>query len=222
MGWKWGCQTFRCPCSLNVMHCRKQICLTCLSKESMPFVKSKPPLPTRSLRSLRAAVCSTNSALCLYHAHPFVAAAEKSESHAEKQRVWSRSCGLQDLLRTMQWLCPRFGLPGIDCALSCATWLLQANEIQWTIVPFSCPCSLNVMHCRKEICSLCTFKTFPFWNSKHPLQIPGIHFCKDIQAADVRKMWCTAERRFVGHVCFRSSFLPFLWEMQCIHSLREA
>ena len=81
VGWKWGCQPFSCPCSLNVMHCRKEICLTCLSKESMPFVKAKPPLPTRSLRSLRAAVCSTNSALCcklcLYHAHPFVAAAEE-------------------------------------------------------------------------------------------------------------------------------------------------
>ena len=64
VGWKWGCQPFSCPCSLNVMHFRKEICLTCLSKESMPFVKSKPPLPTRSLRSLRAAVCSTNSALC--------------------------------------------------------------------------------------------------------------------------------------------------------------
>ena len=100
VGWKWGCQPFSCPCSRNVMHCRKQICLTCLSKESIPFVKSKPPLPTRSLRSLRAAVCSTNSALCLYHAHPFVAAAEKNESHAKKQRVWSRSCGLQDLLST--------------------------------------------------------------------------------------------------------------------------
>ena len=77
VGWKRGCQPFSCPCSRNVMHCRKKICLTCLSKESMPFVKSKPPLPTRSLRSLRAAVCSNSSALCLYHAHPFVAAAEK-------------------------------------------------------------------------------------------------------------------------------------------------
>ena len=98
---------------------------------------------------------------------------KKDPSHAEKQRVWSRSCGLQDLLCTMQWLCPRFGLQGIDCALSCDTWLLQTNEIQWTIVeidkikilasvgwkwgcqPFSCPCSLNVMHCRKEICLTC-------------------------------------------------------------------
>ena len=41
-----GCQPFSCRCSLNVMHCRKEIYGTCLSKESMPFVKSKPPLPT--------------------------------------------------------------------------------------------------------------------------------------------------------------------------------
>ena len=44
----------------------------------MPFVKSKPPLPTRSLRFLRAAAGYTSSALWLHHAHPFVAAAEKN------------------------------------------------------------------------------------------------------------------------------------------------
>ena len=77
VGWKRGCQPFSCRCSQNVMHCRKRFCSTCLLQESMPFGKSKPPLPTRSLRSLRAAVRSTSSALCLHHAHPFVAAAEK-------------------------------------------------------------------------------------------------------------------------------------------------
>ena len=45
-GWRRGCQPFSCRCSLNVMHCRKEIYGTCLSKESMPFVKSKPPLPS--------------------------------------------------------------------------------------------------------------------------------------------------------------------------------
>ena len=44
----------------------------------MPFVKSKPPLTTRSLRSLRAAAPSTSSPLCLHHGHPFVAASEKN------------------------------------------------------------------------------------------------------------------------------------------------
>ena len=45
---------------------------------AIPFWNSKPPLPTRSLRFLRAAVPSSNSALWLHHAHPFVAAAEKT------------------------------------------------------------------------------------------------------------------------------------------------
>ena len=41
---------------------------------------------------------------------------KKHLSHAEKQSVWSRSCGLQDLLQCC------------DCALSCAMRLLQTNE----------------------------------------------------------------------------------------------
>ena len=38
---------------------------------------------------LRAAAPSTSSALCLHHAHPFVAAEEKNHSHSENPRVWS-------------------------------------------------------------------------------------------------------------------------------------
>ena len=56
-----------------------EICWTCLFQESIPamtFWNSKHPLPTRSLRFLRASVRSTSSALCLYYAckrsHPFV------------------------------------------------------------------------------------------------------------------------------------------------------
>ena len=109
VGWKWGCQPFSCPRSQNMTHCRKEICWTFLFKESIttiPFWNSKHPLPTTRLRLLKAAVRSTSSALWLYHAHPFVAAAEKSLSHAQKQRAWSRSCFLQDLLQRS------------DCALS--------------------------------------------------------------------------------------------------------
>ena len=79
MGWKRGCQPFSCRCSLNVMHCQKEICSTCLFKESVVLWKSKPPLPTRSLRCLRAAAHLNSSSLRLYYAckrfHPFVAAA---------------------------------------------------------------------------------------------------------------------------------------------------
>ena len=46
-------------------------------KESMFLLKSKPPLTSRSLRSLRAAA-HFNSSEILHHAHPFVAAAGKS------------------------------------------------------------------------------------------------------------------------------------------------
>ena len=89
MGWKWGCQPFSCRCSQNVTHCRKEICSTSLFKESIPtisFGNSKPPLPTRSLRSVRAAAHSTSSALWLHHAHPCVAAAEKSTCPIQRSR----------------------------------------------------------------------------------------------------------------------------------------
>ena len=59
VGWKWGCRPFSCRCSQNVPHRRKEICSTCSFKES---------IPTRFF--LRAAACSTSSALWLHHAHP--------------------------------------------------------------------------------------------------------------------------------------------------------
>ena len=92
MGWKRGCQPFSCPWSENVTYCRKEICSTYLFKASIaaiPLANAKHQFPTRSLRSLRAAVRSTSSALCLYYAckrsHPFV---EDSGfvSYAEKHR----------------------------------------------------------------------------------------------------------------------------------------
>ena len=171
VGWKWGCQPFSCPCSQNVTHCRKETCWTCLSKESIPatpFWISKHPLPARS-RFLRATVGSTSSALCLHHAHPFVS--------AQKQRVWSQSCGLHDFLQCS------------DCALSCATWLLQTNEQL----------------------SRSTFQQ----------QWVG-SVAASLSAAQICKIWCTAERRFARHVGFRNPFPPFLWEMPSIHSLSEA
>ena len=80
---------FSCPCSLNVTHYWKEDYATSLSKESMPFVKSKPPLPTRSLRSLRAAGRFTSS-FRLHH-----------------------PC------KKIELRYPRFGLQDIDCDLGC-------------------------------------------------------------------------------------------------------
>ena len=118
VGWKWGCRPFSCRCSQNVTDWQKEICSTSLSKESIPtipFGNLNHPVPARS-RFLRAAVSSTCFALWLHPAHPFVADAGNNLSDAEKQSVWSRSCGSQDLLQCS------------DCALSRAIWLLQTNE----------------------------------------------------------------------------------------------
>ena len=187
VGWKWGCQPFSCRCSQNVTHCRKEICSTCLVKESIPaipFGNFNHPLPATS-RFLRAAARSTTSALWLHHAHPFVAAAGKSLSHAEKQRVWSwsRSCGVEDLLQCS------------DCTLSCAMWLLQTNELveiellatvdrKWGCQPFSCPCSQNVTRCQtrfgRHVCLRLRHPFPPFLfgmysynlNFYHKLEVP--------------------------------------------------
>ena len=108
VGWTWGFRPFSCRCSQNVTHWQKEICSTSLSKEfipTIPFGNLNHPLPARS-RFLRAAVRST----C------FASVTERNVSHVKKQSVWSRSCGLQDLLQCS------------DCALSCAMWLLQTTE----------------------------------------------------------------------------------------------
>ena len=107
----------------------------------------------------------------LHHGHPFVAAAEKT---CLVQRSRPRFV-------TIQCLCSQL------CYVNAGNqWTIVEIEIlatvSWTCgcQPFSCRCSQNVMHCRKEICSTCLFKesipTIHLWNSKHPtcqkLEVP--------------------------------------------------
>ena len=207
VGWKCGCQPFSCPCSQNVTHSRKEIYATCLSKESIPaipFGSLQHAVPTRILRSLRAAVRSSRSALFLHHAHAFVAAEGKHLSHVEKQRNWSQSCGhcLQELLQYS------------DCALSRAIWLLQTNEqsrdwafsnsgLEVWLPAFQLPMFAKCDALRKkEICWTCSFKesvpAIPFWNPKHPLAarsrflraIPLLQRQeKDVAYAEKQRVW---------------------------------
>ena len=151
----------------------------CLRNPFLLFLLGMPiTFPTRSLRFLRAAVRSNSSPWCLHHAHPFVAPAEKSQSHAEKRRVWSQSCGLQDLLQC------------IDCALSCAMWLLQTDEklsrlIFWQRWVGSGAASLSAAvgkmwrTAEKEICSTCLSKeSMLFVKSKFPLPTRSLRFLR--------------------------------------------
>ena len=152
------------------MHCRKETCSTWFDMFVSVVHSCSCLLWNLSVHSLPEAwgpwqgqYTPPNSALCLHHAHPFVAASEKNLSHAEKQRVWSRSCGLQDL--------PQYS----DCALSCG-YETAAN--QRTLV-----------------------RDWAF--SK---QWVG-NGAASLSAANVRKMWCTAERRF-SSTCLLQTSLP--------------
>ena len=122
VGWKRGRRPFSCPCSLNVTPCRKELCWTCLSKESMPFVNSKPPIPTRSLRFLRAAVRSTSSAVnydCIMPIPSLTPSLQKKAPFfcAEEQKVFSRSCGLQDL--------------GVSKNRGISKWMVYKGKAYW-------------------------------------------------------------------------------------------
>ena len=110
VGWKWGCQPFSRPCSQNVMHCRKEICSTCLFKESIPaisfleFQASTPyqkqvPESGSTLQSLRCN-CRKRPVSC-------------REAEGLVRKLWS----------------PRFvRIQYSDWALSCFVWLLQIYE----------------------------------------------------------------------------------------------
>ena len=180
VSWTCGCQPLSCRCSQNVMHCGKEICWTCLFRECMPFVKSKPPLPTRSLSFLRAAYVPPS--LCikswLHHAHPFVAAAEKT-CHMQRSRGFGHGVVVPRIV-TIQWLC---------CQLWYETAANQRTGVEiellatvsWTCgcQPLSYCCSQTVTHCRKEICWTCLFKeSIPFVKSKPPLPTRSLSFLR--------------------------------------------
>ena len=193
VGWKWGCQTFSCSCSQNVMHCRKEICWTCLSKESMPVVKCQPPLPTRSLRSLRAAVRSTSSAICLHHAHPFVAAKEKSTCLMQGSKAFAQAVVVSKICYV------RYS--------DCVEDLEYRRLIVLSIVLCDC--------CKRMNC----FRDWAFSKIGLEVGLPAFQLlmftkCDALSKGDLFDM--------IRRVCFRIPFLPFLWEMPSIHSRPEA
>ena len=149
-----------------------------------------------SLPELRAAVRSTCFALWLHHAHPFVAAAGINLSDAEKQRVWSRSYGLQDLLQCS------------DCALSCAMWLLH----QWTLVEIELLATVGWNppgNSHSKMGRTCCFMLSKM-GARRTQWIPrGMGWKWGCQPFSCR---CSqnvthCKRRFVGHVSFQE-FIP--------------
>ena len=108
VGWKWGCQ----PSAADVLKMwhtgkRRFARQVCLRNPFPPFL-----LGISIIHSLPEAGSWERQ-----YAPPALHQLQKRNvSHVKKQSVWSRSCGLQDLLQCS------------DCALSCAMWLLQTTE----------------------------------------------------------------------------------------------
>ena len=116
VGWKCGCQPFSWPCSQNVTHCEKRrfVGHVRLRNPFPPFLFGIPSVHSLPEAGSWERQCALHYG-CIMPV-PLLQRQEKDASYAEKQRVWSRSFFLQDLLQCS------------DCALSCAMWLLQTNE----------------------------------------------------------------------------------------------
>ena len=135
---------------------------------------SKPPLPTRSLNSAISAVnhgCTMPIPSLQLQKKPVIC----REAEGLVAELWSPR------FVTIQWLCSQL------CYVTAANQrtiveieLLATVSWKWGWQPFSCQCSQNVMHCRKEINATCLFKesipTIPCVNSKHPIPTRSLRF----------------------------------------------
>ena len=200
MSWTCGCQPFSCRCSQNVTHCRKEICSTCLFKESIPTIpcgNSKQPLPARSLELPESRVRSAISALNFGCIMPI------PSLQLQKKPVLCTEVIVSKIWISGYRLCSQL------CYMTAANQRTIVEieilaTVSWTCgcQPFSCRCSQNVTHSRKEIYATCLSKeSIPaslFGNSKHPIPtrsycimpIPSLQIENKIQShAQKQRVW---------------------------------
>ena len=120
---------------------KKEICWTCVFKESIPAI---PFCEYPSIHSLQQKLevpesCSTLQQLCILGCImpiPSLQLQKEDLSYAEKQRVWSRSCGLQELFEmhtdcsSMTAAKEGFSLRGLEAGLP-AFQLLMFSKCDW-------------------------------------------------------------------------------------------
>ena len=147
LGWKWGCQPFSCRCSLNVMHCRKEICSawwTCLSKDIHAFCQN---LRIQFLPDAWGAWERQHAPSALHDGCIMLAKdrVEVSKIWITGHWLWSRLSYIRDCCRSMK-NCrdSAFSLRGLACE------------------PISCRCSQHVTRCLSEE----SIVAVSFWNSK--------------------------------------------------------
>ena len=171
------------------MHCRKETCATwfgmfvsgvhsCHSCEKCQASTPDQKLQVPERDSMLYQFC-----IMLASSHPFVAAAEKKTCLMQRSRGFGHGVVVANIFK-VQWLCSQ-----LCYATAAHPWTVVKIELLATVgwtrgcQPFSCRCSQNVTHCRKEICSTCLFKTclrHPFRPFLFEIQAstPYIPYCK--------------------------------------------
>ena len=201
MSWTCGCQPFSCRCSQNVTHCRKEICSTCLFKESIPTIpcgNSKQPLPARSLELPESRVRSAISALNFGCIMPI------PSLQLQKKPVLCTEVIVSKIWISGYRLCSQL------CYMTAANqWTIVEIELLATVgwkcgcQPFSCQCSQTVTHCRKEIYATCLSKeSIPaslFGNSKHLTQAEATASCPSLHCRSKTKSSPMCRNRGFGH-----------------------
>ena len=124
--WKWGCQPFSCPCSQNVTQCQTRFGRHVRLRLRHPFPPFLFGMYSYNLiffHKLEVPESSTLRQLCTMVAScpSFVAAAEK-----DRKNLMQRSRGFCHGV-VVSKICYNAVIG--DCALSCAMWLLQTNEL---------------------------------------------------------------------------------------------
>ena len=208
VGWKCGCQPFSCRCSQNVTHCRKEICSTCLFKESIPatpFGNFNRPLPARS-RFLIVGIELLAIVGWKWGWQPFSCRCSQNGTRCRKEIC--STCLFKESIPVTPFVNfshplparSRFLIVGIEL-LAYVVWKRGCRGCQ----PFSCRCSQSVTHCRKcrkEICSTCLFKesipAIPFGNSKHPLPTRSLRFLSAAARSNSSALWLHHAHPFVA------------------------
>ena len=196
----------------------------CFRSPFLPFFGEMPSIHSRPEATLRGTVCSTNSAICLHHAHPFVAASEKSTCLMQRSKAFGHAIVVSKMfwnivivLSVVLW----------DCCKptnTCPDWAFSNNGLEVGCQPFSCRCSQNVMHCRKEICSTCLFQesipAIPLGNAKHPIHTRSLSFLRAAACSTGSALWlhhahCSCRKSLSyaesGASSLSPTYVPKMW-----------
>ena len=184
------------PCSQNATHFRKAICSTYLLKASIPAIPWEVPnihsLPEAS-RSWEPRYAPPIPSLQLQKRTPISCrGAERLVTELSSPRFV-----------TIQWLCSQFCYEtASNQRIFVEIELLARLGWKCGCRSFSRPCSQNVTHCRKEICSTClsneSFLANPFGISKHPLSNRSFRFLRAAVRSISSALWLHHAHPFVA------------------------